>query len=442
MTEEMKQRVAVFRFGVIADFVGGRQLERGETERLIQEKCARRWIIPGSMRTRLGESTIKEWIARYKLAGNKIEALYPRDRCDRGKPRAIDPETAQGLIALRKEMPVVLLPTLMQVAQQRKIILPGKEVTYSALYRLLNAEGLLQKIPGDPQDRRRFEADNPNDLWQSDIMHGPYVTAEDKQRKAYLLCFVDDMSRLICHGEFYLHEKLECFLDSFRKALLKRGVPRKLYVDNGSAFRSHHLEHTCASLGIVLIHSKPYQPEGRGKCERVFRTVREQFLSINKATTLEALNESFKQWIDTYNNRVHSITKEEPIRRFARNIECVRPAPKDLEDHFRKTAKRTVAKDRTVAIEGRLYEVPVGLIGKRVTLLYHRHDPARMEIAFDGKTHGFAVMLDVNVNYRVRRDKGSRGRDTFEIGDNPDRQYDGGKLFGKTSGEEENERAL
>ena len=438
MTEEMKQRVAVFRFGVIADFVGGRQLERGETEHLIQEKCARRWIIPGSMRTRIGESTIKVWIARYKLAGNKLEALYPQERCDRGKTRAIDPETAQGLIALRKEMPAVLLPTLLQEAHGRKIILPGMKVTYSALYRLLLAEGLLHKVPGDgdPQDRRRFEADNPNDLWQSDIMHGPYVTVEDKQRKAYLLCFLDDMSRLVLHAEFYLHETLECFLDCFRKALLKRGVPRKLYVDNGSAFRSHHLEHTCASLGIVLIHSKPYQPEGRGKQERVFRTVREQFLSVQKATTLSGLNESLGQWIDSYNDRIHSITKEEPLRRFIRNIECVRPAPKDLEDHFRKTAKRTVAKDRTVAIEGRLYEVPVGLIGKRVTLLYHKHDPARMEITHDSKTYGFAVMLDVNVNYRVRRDKGTSGRDTFEIGDDSSGRYDGGKLFGKNNTEE------
>lgn len=437
MTEEMKQWVAVFRFGVIADFVGGRELERGEIERLMREKCARRWLIPGSVRTRIGESTIKEWVGRYKQGGNKLEALYPQERNDRGKTRAIDPETAQGLIALRKEMPLVLLPTFLQEAHLRKIILPGKTVTYSALYRMLQAEGLLQKVPGDPQDRRRFEAEHPNDLWQSDIMHGPYVTVEDKQRKAYLLCFLDDMSRLICHAEFYLHERLECFLDSFRQALLKRGIPRKLYVDNGSAFRSHHLEHTCASLGIVLIHSKPYQPEGRGKVERWFRGAREQFLSVQKVTTLEALNESLRHWVDSYNDSVHSITKEAPLKRFMNSIECVRPAPKDLEDHFRKTAKRTVAKDRTIALEGRLYEVPVGLIGKRVTLLYHKHDPARMEIVLESKTYGFAVMLDVNVNYRVRRDKGTKGRDTFELGDDSSIRYDGGKLFGKTDREEE-----
>jgi len=439
MIEEMKERVAVFRFGVIADFVGGRQLERGETERLIREKCAQKWQIPGSMRSRISESAIKEWIARYKQGGNNLKMLYPQERCDRGKTRAIDSETAQGLIALRKEMPAALLPTLLQEAQQRKIILPGTKVTYSALYRLLLAEGLLQKVPGegDTKDRRRFEAENPNDLWQSDIMHGPYVTVQDKQRKTYLLCFLDDMSRLVCHAEFYLHETLECFLDSFRKALLMRGIPRKLYVDNGSAFRSHHLEHTCASLGIVLIHSKPYEPEGRGKVERVFRTVREQLLSAHKTTTLDELNESLRKWSESYNEKVHSITKEEPLKRFVRNIECVRPAPKNLEDHFRKASKRTVAKDRTIALEGRLYEVPVGLIGKRVTLLYHKHDPARMEITLEGKTYGFAVMLDANVNYRVRRDKGTRGRDTFEIGEDSAARYDGGKLFGNAGTKEE-----
>src|SRR5208337_3371094 len=135
-------------------------------------------------------------------------------------------------------------------------------------------------------------------------------------------------------------------------------------VDNGSAFRSHHLEHTCASLGIVLIHSKPYQPAGRGKIERFFRGAREQFLSVQKITTLESLNEALRHWLDSYNDRVHSITKEAPLKRFTRNIDCVRPDPKDIEDHFRKVAMRTVAKDRTIALGGRLYEAPVALIGK------------------------------------------------------------------------------
>jgi transposase InsO family protein len=431
MDEELKKQLAVFRFGVIADFVNGRQLQWGEVDRLLREKCAQRWLIPGSVRTRLSESTIKDWIQRYKKSGNNLESLYPRDRCDCGKTRAIDSETAAGLISLKKEMPEVRLPVLMQEAQQRKIILPGKIVTYSSLYRLLLAEGLLQKIPGDQQDRRRFEAGAPNEIWQSDVMHGPYVTVEGKQKKTYLIGFLDDMSRLSCHAEFYLHENLKCFLDSFRLSLLKRGIPRKLYVDNGSAFRSHHLEHTCASLGIVLIHAKPYQPQGKGKIERWFRGVREQFLSVYKVTTLEALNEALCKWVDSYNDRVHGITKEAPLKRFTRNIDCVRPAPKDLEDHFRTKAMRTVAKDRTIALAGSLYEAPVALIGKRVNLLYHEHDTARVEILHDGKTYGFAVMLDVNVNCRIKR-----GKDTLELEGGDSNRYSGGKLFGNVGKKE------
>jgi transposase InsO family protein len=426
MDEEKQKRIAVFRVGVIADFVGGIALERGETERLMREKCARRWQIPGSVRSRISESTIKEWVARYKLSGNKLEALYPQGRSDKGKPRAIDQETAMGIVSLRKELREVSLPVLMREARHRKIIQPGMKVTYAAIYRFLQAEGLVDKPSAAPQDRRKFEAASPNDLWQSDVMHGPYVEVSGKQKKTYLIAFLDDNSRLIPHAEFYFHEQLKCFLDAFRKALLMRGIPRKLYVDNGSAFRSHHLEHICASLGIVLLHAKPYQPQGKGKVERWFRSTRDQFLSTLNITTMDNLNEALRSWVCRYHEAIHGGTAQAPLKRFAENIECIRPAPKDLEDHFRNVARRTVAKDRTISLNGRLYEAPVPLIGKQVTLLYHEHDPARVEIALAGKTYGFVPMVDVNVNCRIRR-----GKDALEIEPHNNMQrYLGGKLFG------------
>jgi putative transposase len=120
-----------------------------------------------------------------------------------------------------------------------------------------------------PTDRRKFEAELPNDLWQSDVMHGPKVHVDGKRRKTYLIAVIDDHSRLICHGQFYLSEKLACYLQALEQALLKRGLPRKLYVDNGPAFRSRHLEQVTASLGIALIHSKPYKPQGRGKIDGI-----------------------------------------------------------------------------------------------------------------------------------------------------------------------------
>jgi transposase InsO family protein len=285
MDEELKKLIAVFRFGVIADFVGGRPLARGKTEELMQEKCARKWQIPGSTRTSISESTIKEWACRYKRSGNKLASLHPLERSDKGKPRAIEEETAAGMITLRKEIPNASLPAFINMAKERKIIQPGRNIPYATVYRFLKAEGLVERPVSMPVDRRKFEADYPNDLWQSDIMHGPHVLWDGKQRKTYLIAFIDDMSRLIPHAEFCLHERLDSFLNGFRKALLMRGMPRKLYVDNGPSFRSNHLEHICASLGIVLLHSRPYQPEGKGKIERWFGTVRGSFLAVHKTTT-------------------------------------------------------------------------------------------------------------------------------------------------------------
>jgi putative transposase len=423
MDEDLKKRIAVFRYGVIADFVGARRLSRGERNRLLREKCGQTWQIPGSCRTHIAISTVKEWISRYKQSGNKLESLYPQDRSDRGALRSVDPETAAGIIALRKELPEVTLPVLLGEARQRRIILPGIPVSSSTLYRFLKANGLMDSVPA-VQDRRRFEAEQPNDLWQSDVMHGPYVTLDGKQKKTYLTAFIDDHSRLIPHAEFFLSERLDNFLDALRKALRMRGLPRKLYVDNGPAFRSSHLEHICASLGIALRHAKPYQPEGKGKIERWFRTVRDGFLPTAKATTLAGLNDALRIWVNSYHETPHGTTGEAPIKRFTRQLECVRPAPKDMEDHFRKEARRTVARDRTFSLLGRLYEAPVDTIGKQVALLFHEHDPARIEVFFGGKTCGFAQILDVHVNCRVRRWEGKTSIDPQN-----DARYGGGKLF-------------
>jgi hypothetical protein len=272
-------------------------------------------------------------------------------------------------------------------------------------------------------DRRRFEAALPNDLWQSDVMHGPSVSVDGKNRKTYLIAFIDDMSRLVCHAQFYLSENLNCYLDALRQALLTRGLPRKLYVDNGPAFRSFHLHQITASLGIALIHAKPYQPQGKGKVERFFRTVRADFLPAVQAKTLTDLNLALDSWIrDVYHNREHSSTGQTPLARYAAHCECVRAAPKDLPDHFRQQARRRVAKDRTISLAGRLYEAPIALIGKQITLFYHAHDPARVEARYDGKSYGLLTSVDLNVNCQVHREK-----DTVKI-HTPPRALSGGQL--------------
>ena len=427
MTEDEKIQVAVFRFAVISDFVTGAQMSRAEKRRLMRDKCARKWQIPFSEKTSLSIGTINRWCRLYKHSNGDLKSLQPKDRCDQGKSRAMDEDTCLSLIELKLETPALTVPLLIEQINRLNRVSPGIVLNNSTVYRFLHQQNLVHLPVKRPVDRRKFEAELPNDLWQSDVMHGPRINVAGRMRKSYLIAVIDDHSRLITHGQFYLSEALASYLDAFEEALAQRGLPRKLYVDNGAAFRSRHLEYICASLAIALIHSKPYKPQGRGKIERFFKTVRGQFLPGFKGQSLNELNEAFDGWLThVYHQRKHSATKQSPFERFTANLHCLRAAPDNLHDYFRKLALRKVNKDRTITLNGHLYEGPVPLIGKRVELLYHPSQPDQVQVKYQNKSFGMLAPVNLNVNCRIKRDKNNNP----QIHSNTDAgQYGGGKLW-------------
>jgi transposase InsO family protein len=300
----------------------------------------------------------------------------------------------------------VQVSIFIETARQRGLITPDRQPGLTTVYRFLHEHNLMKSYQQPAEDRRKYEAELPNDIWQSDVLHGPSVQIGGKNRKTYLIAFIDDHSRLVPHGEFYPSESLKCFTNAFEQALLKRGLPRKLYVDNGAAYRSRQLEYICANLGIALIHARPYKPQGKGKIERFFRSLRSQFLSGFCGTTLLDINEALDAWLrEQYHRRKHSATGQSPLQRFADNMQCIRCAPSDLTDHFRTVVRRRVNKDRTIVIDRRLYEAPVELIGKRVEVLFHDKSPETAEVKWQQKSYGMLTMVDLQVNCRVKRDK-------------------------------------
>jgi len=433
MHNDKDQRIATFRFGVISDLVGHVELEPGEQERLIRQKCARKWVIPFSEKTSISRGTIRRWVKLYKDSGGKLESLCVQGRSDQGKTRAMDEETALALSRLRKEFPKATVQFLIDEMEKRQLVSPRLTLNLSTVYRFLHRHDLMELSRSVPEDRRKFEAELPNDLWQVDCMHGPRVEHDEKRRKTYLIAFMDDHSRLVPHGEFFLSESVKSFLIALEGALLTRGLPRKIYTDNGAAFRSHHVEHVMASLGVALIHARPYKPQGKGKIERFFRTVRADFLTGFKGESLPDLNQTFHIWLDEiYHQRKHSSTGQSPFQRFTAKMECLRTAPDNLKDHFRKAARRRVAKDRTISLDGKIFEAPVQLIGKQVTVLYHPEEPDRAEVLFKGESYGFLVPVNLAVNCRAKRDRNSNLQ--VESSDQPG-SYKGGSLWGK--GDEE-----
>ena len=405
------EKVALFRFGLIAPMVL-EVLPRGELTRRAQEIASRLYDIPDSKRRTVSVETLREWALRYRSGG--FEALSPKPRQDRGQSRTLTPQLATLIERLKRENPHRTGATLLrELALSSGVLEPP--VSASTLYRFLKQRGLSEKqllaeAAGIPH--KKFEAELSNQIWQADMLFGPWVQRPAGGRmQVFLHATLDDASRLIPHAQFYTSQGLDATLDCLRQAVRARGIPIRLYVDNAKMYRSPQLARIAASLGILIIHSRPYQPEGRGKIERCFRTVREQFianLDPRRLLSLEELNERLWSWIENaYHRSGHSALGTTPLLRWQRDIEQVRQLPPatDLRRLFLHRADRFVRRDSTFLLRKRFYEAPPHLASHTVEVRFDPLDTLQAEIWFQGQLEAVARLVDSVVNVQLPRAK-------------------------------------
>jgi len=412
-----RREVALFRYGVIADLVHLPPNHRG-LYALLRKKAELDHTIPGSLRRHVAAETIRGWLRDYRRGG--FDALSPRVRKDHGNARTIPPLVVDLLCQLKDDTPSLSIPALLKLARAEHADLVTDEVKLpeSTVHRLLARRGLMKKKSDEPttKDRRRFEHESAGDLWMSDVMYGPKLRDGGRLRQTYLIALIDDATRLVPHAAFTLSEGAVSYLQVLEHAVRRRGIPKRLYVDNGAAFRSKQLSVVCAKLGIALIHAKPYTPQGKGKMERWFRTVRMQLLPLlrpEQLVSLDALNRALAAWVEgEYHHAPHrGLGDESPADKWARTSEGVRMPTADLGDHFLAEQKRNVQKDRTVTLDGVAFEVDAALVGERVTL---RFDPARrpdkrtVEVWHQGKRIEVARRVDVLANCFVKRNDSTK----------------------------------
>lgn len=401
--EDKAEKIALFRYGLIAPLVL-ETLPRGELTRRAQEIAARDYDIPHSSRRSVSVDTLLIWALRYRKDG--IAALAPKARQDRGLMRAVSPETATLIERLKRENPhrtgTALLRELALTNQPNQARLSA-----STLYRFLQARGLTERqlLLAKATEHKKFEAQYANQIWQSDLLFGPWVQRPGGGKmQVFLQATLDDASRLIPHAQFYPNQGLDSFLDCLRQAIAARGVPTRLYMDNAKIYRSPQLARIAASIGILIVHTPPYQPEGRGKIERYFRSVREQFLAnldLKLLLSLEQLNERFWHWIDThYHRSQHSALQTTPLLRWQRDIEQVRQLPPatDLRRLFLHRVDRLVRRDSTFLLQHRFFEAPPHLAGQRIEVRFDPLDPVQLEIYCQGQSQGVARLVDAVIN--------------------------------------------
>ena len=414
---DLPHQVALFRYGLIAELV---RLPPGTPGlyRRLEAIAAQDHRIPGSSRTRVAAETLRDWLKRYREGG--FEALLPRPRADRGTPRALSAAIAEALLAIKEAQPGLSVRLAIAQARASGVVPEGHHLPPSTVHRLFASHGLMHKRPEEPsdQDRRRFAFARAGELWMSDVMHGPPVTVAGRvRRKTYLIACLDDATRVVPYAAFARAENTQAFLPVLQQAILRRGLPQRLYVDNGANYRSHHLALVCAKLGVALIHARPYRPQGKGKIERFFKTLRAALLtrlSADDTASLQALNRRLWTWVEgEYHHTPHrGLDGQTPLERWAECAAEVRfpETGLDLDALFLFEAKRKVQKDRTVSLEGVVYEVDAALVGETVVLRYDPSAPAGrpVQVCHQGRLIGPARPVDLYANCFVKRHRPSR----------------------------------
>ena len=401
--DDKSEKIALFRYGLVAPLVL-EPLPRGELTRRAEEIASRLYDIPYSQRRTLSVDTLLDWALRYRRDG--LPALAPKPRQDRGQTRVVTPETATLIERLKRENPhrtgTALLHQLVLTSEDHQASLSA-----STLYRFLRAHALTERqlLLDKTTAHKKYQAEFANQIWQSDMLFGPWVQRPSGGKmQVFLQATLDDASRLIPHGEFYPDQGLDSYLDCLRQSVASRGIPVRLYMDNGKIYRSSQLARIAASIGILIVHTPPYQPEGRGKIERFFRSLREQFLANldpKVLLTLEQLNERLHHWIDAvYHRTEHSSLGTTPLLRWQRDIERVRQLPPDtnLRRWFFHRVDRLVRRDSTFVLRHRFFEAPPHLAGKRIEVRFDPLDLTQLEIYYEGQSQGMARLVDAVLN--------------------------------------------
>ena len=385
MDTEEARAIALFKYGIIAPACGGFLSECSKAA-FYREAAKKEYSLPDGTKKTFAASTIKKWEQLYRTGG--IEALIPKSRSDAGCSRTISDAVGEKIHAYRDQFPKISGQMIYEKLLEDGHIRFG-ETSVDSVYRYLKAHGMTPE--GMPPDEcLSFEFDYANDCWQADTVDGPWLKADGMPaRQTYLISFIDDASRLHPHGEFFFNDNAVNVQKVMKKAILKAGMPRMLFDDNGGSYRNKQINWICAKLGIILIHSREYYPAGKGKEERSHKTAQQRFLDCTDFTgcrSLDDLNQLYWAYLERdYQNKVHSSLGMSPRERYMQDYDRIRFAdPSALDEAFLHYATRRVDKTACVSLFKEKYEVPQKYIGQKISLRYPPEDRSVIYIYDEG----------------------------------------------------------
>lgn len=402
--------MALFRLSVLGALASREQLAHGELKLILRQLAAVPYQIPGTRRVYLSEKTLEAWYYAYRKNG--LEGLTPKTRSDAGRSK-MAAALQEAILQAKRDKPKRSITGIITLLEMKGVVAKGT-LKKSTVHRLLKQAGISRLRASDDvmEEKRSFVAEFANDLWQGDVMHGPRLMINGRWRKTYLVSLMDDASRLLVHSAFCLAEGAIEIESVLKQAVLKRGLPKKIIIDNGAAYRAKTLQAVCARLHIHLVYCRPYHPEGKGKLEKWHRTVRAQFLGeidLKQIAGFDDLNARLWVWLEKlYHRTIHSsLDGLTPLQRYQQDLNSIRPLGRlagQLDGLFLHRHPRKVRKDGTISYEGKRFEVPYELSGSTINVVV---DPlARQPVGIEsksGQSLGGITPLDAVANNTRRR---------------------------------------
>ena len=333
----------------------------------------------------LSSRTIRNYLRRYRRGGPMALLFYRQHPTPQ---RIADAQLQTKILQLIGELPTRSVATLRRLIGADPLLGPRIEgISDRTIYRFLAQQGLgkperyrLAQQTSARSSYRRFEAPCSLALVQGDARDGIWLEGPDgRARKTYLFVWIDDYSRKLLYAKYYFDETLPAMEDSFRYAVLRWGIPVKVYVDNGKVFISRHFIAVLADLDVKQVRHGPYKSYCKGKVEAFNKTTLNQFQSEAARAglrTLEELNSAFWAWVQLdYNQRVHSSTGQSPDERFRQGLPSDYRRVSDLASFnamFLWRARRTVTKYGRIKLHGNQYPVTCR---PHSTVVQIRYDP-------------------------------------------------------------------
>ena len=369
--------ISLFRFSLIAPIINNTHSFDSINE-YISFIAAKKHYFNNKEYT-FSRSCIKHWYLSYKKNG--ISALQCKTRSDKNISRLLNYETINRIQELREQFPHITGSAIYNKLIEEDYIRKN-DISLSTILRFLKNNNLKANQICNVE-RRMFEMENVNDCWQADTSVGPYIIIDGTKYKTYIIMFIDDKSRLIMGYDIFLNDTAVNMQKVFKTAIKTYGKPKRLFVDNGGPYDNKQLSLICASVGIELIHAKPYTPEAKAKQERLFRTIKDGWMRStdwNTFNTLDVIRISLNEFINkNYINKVHSTTKMTPNDRWHEEYKNIIFLDEDFVDEsFLHRTFNKVRKDRTISFKNEYYEVPFKYVGQTIELRYDPNDLSRL----------------------------------------------------------------